>query len=61
MFIAIMIPFFDGLLAFFGGFTFAPTTYFVSVHILIIKSLSNSFADEVFIYRYCKTYSSDDI
>lgn len=35
MFIAIMIPFFGGLLAFFGGFAFAPTTYFVSVYIQI--------------------------
>lgn len=30
MFIAICFPFFGGLLAFFGGFAFAPTTYFVS-------------------------------
>ena len=30
MFIAITIPFFGGLLGFFGGFAFAPTTYFVS-------------------------------
>lgn len=52
MFIAIMIPFFGGLLAFFGGFAFAPTTYFVSVHILIIKYLSISYADQVFNYRY---------
>ncbi|KAL1352736.1 hypothetical protein AAHE18_06G189500 [Arachis hypogaea] len=29
MFVAITIPFFDGLLAFFGGFAFAPTTYFL--------------------------------
>nr|GME09506.1 lysine histidine transporter 1-like [Ipomoea batatas] len=28
MFIAITFPFFDGLLGFFGGFAFAPTTYF---------------------------------
>lgn len=30
MFIAICFPFFGGLLGFFGGFAFAPTTYFVS-------------------------------
>jgi hypothetical protein len=30
MFIAITFPFFGGLLGFFGGFAFAPTTYFVS-------------------------------
>ncbi|KAK2451478.1 Lysine histidine transporter 1 [Trifolium repens] len=29
MFIAITFPFFDGLLGFFGGFAFAPTTYFL--------------------------------
>lgn len=29
MFIAICFPFFGGLLAFFGGFAFAPTTYFL--------------------------------
>jgi len=29
MFIAITFPFFDGLLSFFGGFAFAPTTYFL--------------------------------
>jgi len=31
MFVAITFPFFDGLLGFFGGFAFAPTTYFVSL------------------------------
>ncbi|RID62870.1 hypothetical protein BRARA_E01912, partial [Brassica rapa] len=36
MFIAIMIPFFDGLLAFFGGFTFAPTTYFLPCIIWLV-------------------------
>ncbi|CAA3005481.1 lysine histidine transporter 1-like [Olea europaea subsp. europaea] len=30
MFVAISFPFFGGLLGFFGGFAFAPTTYFVS-------------------------------
>ncbi|KAK6928477.1 Amino acid transporter, transmembrane domain, partial [Dillenia turbinata] len=29
MFLAITFPFFDGLLGFFGGFAFAPTTYFL--------------------------------
>lgn len=29
MFIGICIPFFGGLLGFFGGFAFAPTTYYV--------------------------------
>ncbi|KAK1318847.1 Lysine histidine transporter 1 [Acorus calamus] len=29
MFLAMTFPFFDGLLSFFGGFAFAPTTYFL--------------------------------
>lgn len=29
MFVGICFPFFGGLLGFFGGFAFAPTTYFV--------------------------------
>jgi hypothetical protein len=29
MFLGITFPFFGGLLSFFGGFAFAPTTYFV--------------------------------
>jgi hypothetical protein len=29
MFVAITFPFFSALLSFFGGFAFAPTTYFV--------------------------------
>ena len=29
-FVAVSIPFFGALLGFFGGFAFAPTTYFVS-------------------------------
>lgn len=32
MIVAITIPFFGGLLGFFGGFAFAPTTYFVSYY-----------------------------
>ena len=30
MFVGICVPFFGGLLGFFGGFAFAPTTYYVS-------------------------------
>lgn len=30
MFVAIAIPFFGGLMGFFGGLALAPTTYFVS-------------------------------
>ncbi|KAJ6323978.1 hypothetical protein OIU76_011307 [Salix suchowensis] len=32
MVVGICIPFFGGLLSFFGGFAFAPTTYFVRTH-----------------------------
>lgn len=34
MFVGITFPFFSGLLSFFGGFAFAPTTYFVSTGLL---------------------------
>lgn len=34
MFVGITFPFFGGLLGFFGGFAFAPTTYFVSIELL---------------------------
>lgn len=34
MFVGMTFPFFGGLLAFFGGFAFAPTTYFVSWRLL---------------------------
>ncbi|KAJ6754398.1 LYSINE HISTIDINE TRANSPORTER-LIKE 3-RELATED [Salix purpurea] len=34
MFVGICFPFFGGLLGFFGGFAFAPTTYFVSTSFL---------------------------
>ncbi|KAK8948333.1 Lysine histidine transporter 1 [Platanthera guangdongensis] len=32
MFLGMTFPFFGGLLGFFGGFAFAPTTYFVNLH-----------------------------
>jgi hypothetical protein len=31
MFVGITFPFFGGLIGFFGGIAFAPTTYFVSI------------------------------
>jgi hypothetical protein len=31
MFVGITFPFFGGLIGFFGGLAFAPTTYFVSI------------------------------
>jgi len=39
MFVGITFPFFGGLLGFFGGFAFAPTTYFVSGSILFQSSM----------------------
>uniref|UniRef100_A0ACD5YWP9 Uncharacterized protein n=1 Tax=Avena sativa TaxID=4498 RepID=A0ACD5YWP9_AVESA len=33
MFIGITFPFFGGMIGFFGGFAFAPTSYYVSIHI----------------------------
>jgi amino acid permease len=41
MFIGITFPFFGGLLGFFGGFAFAPTTYFVSNSRTILFNSSN--------------------
>ncbi|KAJ4896557.1 Lysine histidine transporter-like 1 [Raphanus sativus] len=43
MFIAIMIPFFGGLLAFFGGFAFAPTTYFLPCIMWLVIYKPNRF------------------
>jgi hypothetical protein len=31
--VGIAVPFFGGLLGFFGGFAFAPTTYYVRDHL----------------------------
>jgi hypothetical protein len=37
IFVGVTLPFFGALLGFFGGFAFAPTTYFVSLcfHLLV--------------------------
>ncbi|KAA8530132.1 hypothetical protein F0562_004841 [Nyssa sinensis] len=52
MFIAITFPFFGGLLGFFGGFAFAPTTYFVSdyqpIFVITIGFLLN-----LVLWTYC--------
>jgi hypothetical protein len=42
MFIGITFPFFGGLLGFFGGFAFAPTTYFVSNSWMTLFNPSNT-------------------
>ncbi|WOG96394.1 hypothetical protein DCAR_0415729 [Daucus carota subsp. sativus] len=46
MFIAITFPFFGGLLGFFGGFAFAPTTYFLPcvMWLAIVKPKKFSFS-----------------
>lgn len=41
MFLGMTFPFFGGLLAFFGGFAFAPTTYFVRLRSLNFFSILN--------------------
>jgi hypothetical protein len=38
-FVGITLPFWGALLGFFGGFAFAPTTYFVSTSYLILWNL----------------------
>ena len=40
MFVGMTFPFFDGLLGFFGGFGFAPTTYYVCTVLYHIKLIS---------------------
>ena len=39
-FVGITLPFWGALLGFFGGFAFAPTTYFVSTSYLILLNLN---------------------
>nr|CAB3459768.1 unnamed protein product [Digitaria exilis] len=42
MFVGLTFPFFDGLLGFFGGFGFAPTTYFICIVIGVLLTLVSS-------------------
>ena len=49
-------PYFGALLGFFGGFAFAPTTYFVSMQIYVltmndIMKLQPSYVGEMCVYR----------
>lgn len=48
MFLGITFPFFSDLLSFFGGFAFAPTTYFVSSHWSIIHCFYYNYNNELF-------------
>ncbi|KAG0465658.1 hypothetical protein HPP92_019822 [Vanilla planifolia] len=49
MIVAISIPFFGGLLGFFGGFAFAPTTYFIPCIMWLIIKKPNKFSLSWFI------------
>nr|CAB3463460.1 unnamed protein product [Digitaria exilis] len=42
MLVGLTFPFFDGLLGFFGGFGFAPTTYFICIVIGVLLTLVSS-------------------
>ncbi|CAH9112370.1 unnamed protein product [Cuscuta epithymum] len=53
MFIAICIPFFGGLLGFFGGFAFAPTTYFLPCIMWLIIYRPKKFSLSWFINWIC--------
>ncbi|XP_042001505.1 lysine histidine transporter 1-like [Salvia splendens] len=53
MFIAITFPFFNGLLAFFGGFAFAPTTYFLPCIIWLIICKPKKFSLSWFANWFC--------
>ncbi|KAL3640061.1 Lysine histidine transporter 1 [Castilleja foliolosa] len=44
MFVAVTLPFFDELLGFFGGFAFAPTTYFLPCIIWIVLKRPRRFS-----------------
>ncbi|CAN7127447.1 hypothetical protein BRARA_G00870 [Brassica rapa] len=53
MFIAICIPFFGGLLGFFGGFAFAPTTYYLPCIIWLILKKPKRFGLSWTINWFC--------
>lgn len=53
MFIAITFPFFDGLLAFFGGFGFAPTTYFLPCILWLVICKPKRFSFSWFANWFC--------
>ncbi|KAJ8749991.1 hypothetical protein K2173_013906 [Erythroxylum novogranatense] len=53
MFVAICFPFFGGLLGFFGGFTFAPTSYFLPCIIWLILRKPKRFSISWVINWFC--------
>ncbi|MQM04029.1 hypothetical protein Taro_036821 [Colocasia esculenta] len=56
MFIAITLPFFGGLLGFFGGFAFAPTTYFICIILGVLLMIFSSIGGLRQIILQAKTY-----
>jgi hypothetical protein len=54
MFVGITFPFFGGLIGFFGGLAFAPTTYFVSLFLITVFHYShvNPLSDQIEQYWY---------
>ncbi|KAL8489935.1 hypothetical protein ACS0TY_025727 [Phlomoides rotata] len=53
MFVAVTLPFFNGLLGFFGGFAFAPTTYFLPCIIWLIVKKPEKWSRSWFINWIC--------
>ncbi|ESQ34152.1 hypothetical protein EUTSA_v10007648mg [Eutrema salsugineum] len=53
MFVAICVPFFGGLLGFFGGFAFAPTTYYLPCIIWLILKKPKKFGLSWTINWFC--------
>ncbi|KAG6529957.1 hypothetical protein ZIOFF_012174 [Zingiber officinale] len=57
MFIAIVFPFFGGLLGFFGGFAFAPTTYFICIILGVFLMILSPIGGLRLIIIQAKNYS----
>jgi hypothetical protein len=53
MFVGITFPFFGGLIGFFGGLAFAPTTYFVSLFLITVFHCSDVKPLSDQIEQYC--------
>ncbi|XP_050373562.1 lysine histidine transporter 1-like [Argentina anserina] len=53
MLIGIVFPFFGGLLSFFGGFAFAPTTYFIPCIMWLILNKPKRFSLSWFVNWFC--------
>jgi amino acid permease len=53
MFVGMTFPFFDGLLGFFGGFGFAPTTYFIPCIIWMMLKKPKKYGLTWFVNVFC--------